>query len=88
VVQHAVSPVEAHALLQRLVARPGHLFLVDDVPLVVDSHLSMNRVVTQAQVTDAHLVALARRHGARLATFDRTIEAFAGPDNVELIPFN
>jgi predicted nucleic acid-binding protein len=35
--------------------------------------------VTHRLVTDAHLLALARRHGVRLATLDRGVVQIAGP---------
>ena len=37
------------------------------------------------QVTDAHLLTLARRHGVRLVTFDAGLHALAGADGVELL---
>jgi len=84
-VRYAVVPAEAHDLLQQLCMMPEHVFLPDDVPSVVGQHLSMDRVVTHRQVTDAHLVAIAARHGARLVTLDRGIEAFAGAEYVTTI---
>ena len=47
----------------------------DDVPTIV-SH---------RQVTDAHLLTLARRSGARLVTFDAAIVALAQGRDVELL---
>ena len=84
----AVTPFEATQLLDRLCRVPGHRFLVDDVALVFGVKGDAARVVTYQQVTDAHLVAIARRHGVSLATFDRTIPAVAGGDSVVLVPFN
>ncbi len=82
----AVTPTEAVALLDRVREVAGHRFLVDDVPLVVGSYLTVERVAAYRQVTDAHLLALARRHGARLATLDRGIAALAGGEDVVLVP--
>ena len=82
----AVTPTEAVALLDRIRDDPSHRFLVDDVPLVVGPHLAAERVATYRQVSDAHLLALARRHGARLATIDRGVSALAGGDDLVLVP--
>jgi hypothetical protein len=82
----AVTPTEAVALLDRMREVSGHRFLADDVPLVVGAHLAVERVATCRQVTDAHLLALARRHGARLATLDRGIAALAGGEDLLLVP--
>jgi predicted nucleic acid-binding protein len=86
VVPAAVTPTEAIALLDRMREASGHRFLVDDVPLVVGPHLAAERVATYRQVTDAHLLALARRHGARLATIDRGIATMAGGEDLVLVP--
>lgn len=82
----AVTPTQAIALLDRMRETSGHRFLVDDVPLVVGPHLPAERVVTYRQVSDAHLLALARRHGARLATLDRGVAALAGGQDLMLVP--
>jgi toxin-antitoxin system PIN domain toxin len=81
----AVTPTEAVALLEQMRDVPGHRFLEDDVPLVLGGHLPAERVATYRQVTDAHLLALARRHGARLATFDRGVSTLAGRDARDLV---
>ena len=72
-------------LLDRMRQMPGHRFLVDDVPRVVGGHLSSGRVASYRLVTDAHLLAVARRYGARLATLDRGVAALAGGDQVLLL---
>lgn len=87
----AVAPTAALGLLERMYRLPGHVFLADDVALLVGSPpeclLAPQRVVTYRQVTDAHLIALARRHGVRLATFDRGLAALvAGSPDVLLVP--
>ena len=56
-----------------------HIFLPDYLELVVGSERALAaRIVGHRQVTNAHLLALALRHGARLATLDRVITALAG----------
>jgi predicted nucleic acid-binding protein len=37
-------------------------------------------LVGHRQVTDAHLLALARRNGMRIVTFDDGVRALGGPD--------
>lgn len=77
-IPETVTPAEALALLVRMVKLPGHRFLPDDTPMVVGNHLDPQRVVTHRQVTDAHLLAVARRHQCRLATLDHGIVALSG----------
>lgn len=86
-IRTAVSPPEAMALLARLRGVPGHIFLADDIEDVLAGRIDPARVVTSSLVTDAHLLAVARRHGARLATLDRGIQALAGdaPDDVMVV---
>lgn len=83
----AVSPGEAVAMLRRICQVPGHTFLADDVDLAAASP-GLGRVVTHRQVTDSHLLDVAHRTGATLATFDRGIPPLAStPAQVVLIPF-
>jgi uncharacterized protein len=74
-----VSPAEAIELLFRLRTEPGHTFWADSVSIVGSAHVPRSRLVSHAQVTDAHLLALAREHGGRIATFDRGLVALAEP---------
>jgi toxin-antitoxin system PIN domain toxin len=83
----SVTPPEAIELLDRMREVAGHRFLADDIDLVVGTYLAADRLVTYRQVTDAHLLAVARRHGACLATFDRGIVTLAGgTKDVKLVP--
>lgn len=85
----AVTPSEALPLLAKMRSFPGHVFLSDDVELLVGHrHLDAERIVSHHLVTDAHLLALAGRHGARLATVDRGVAVMAGPrsDDIRLVP--
>jgi toxin-antitoxin system PIN domain toxin len=85
----AVTPREARSLLSQIRGVEGHVFLPDDVELVVGGERVLaGRIVGYRQVTDAHLLALARRHGARLATLDRAVTAMAGDaaNDVVLVP--
>lgn len=82
----AVRPAEALGLLARMCAAPGHRFLTDDVELLVGDTLDPARVATHRQVTDAHLLAVAVRHDARLATFDRALAGLGPNGAVTLVP--
>jgi len=84
----AVTPSEAMALLERMRAVFEHRFLPDDVPLVVGGYLGPERVASYRQVTDAHLLAVARRHGASLATLDRGIVGLAGSEDIIVVPLS
>jgi hypothetical protein len=69
----ARSPREAREILRRITALPGHVFWPDDIEIASNQHIAWERLGSHAQVTDAHLLALAIRHGGRLATFDRVL---------------
>lgn len=70
VIPDALPPREALALLERIVAVPGHVFWADDVSLVSAPEVARERIHGHRQVADAHLLALALRHGGAVATFD------------------
>lgn len=78
----AITVATARQVLSALRAVDGHRFLSDDVSLTdgdvpaIDGH---------RQVTDAHLLTLARRRGARLVTFDTAIGALADGRGVEVL---
>jgi uncharacterized protein len=72
----------ARAVLSALRAADGHRFLVDDVSI---ADADVPRMAGYRQVTDAHLLALARRQGARLVTFDAGMRALADGHDVELL---
>jgi uncharacterized protein len=82
----AVTPGTAIAMLSRIRQVPGHQFLIDDIPLIVGSRLPPERMATHRQVTDAHLLALARNSGIRLATLDRGIATLAEGEDLMLVP--
>lgn len=84
----AVTPFEALALLERMREVSEHRFLVDTVELVVNAHVGREMLATHRSVTDMHLLAVARHHGARLVTFDRGIATLAQGRDVELLPFD
>jgi toxin-antitoxin system PIN domain toxin len=73
----ARSPREAREILRRITALPGHVFWPDDIEIASNKHIAWERLGSHAQVTDAHLLALAIRRGGRLATFDRGLADLA-----------
>ena len=73
----------ARQVLQRLRAVAGHRFLVDDVSPVAADFPSVSG---HRQVTDAHLLTLARRHRTQLLTFDKAVGALADGRDVEVLP--
>ncbi len=77
-----VPIVDAQQVLIALRRIEGHRFLIDDVSLADDD---VPTIVGHRQVTDAHLLTLARRHSVRLITFDAAIVALAGGRDVELL---
>ena len=72
----------ARAVLTALRAAEGHRFLSDDVSLC---DADVPNIEGHRQVTDAHLLTLARRRGVRLVTFDAGILALARGTDVELL---
>ena len=75
------SAVEAIAALDAIRSQNWHVFWPD--ALAYDStHLA--GVIGHRQVTDAHLVALARHNEAKVASFDRGLDALH-PDHVHLL---
>lgn len=78
----AIGIGAARGVLTALRDLDGHRFLVDDVS-IIDSDVP--EVAGYRQVTDAHLLTLARRSGMRLVTFDAGIRAVADGGDVELL---
>ncbi len=71
----------AAQVLTRLTAHRRHCFWPDDLAY---AQVPLKGVLGHRQVTDAYLVALARKHDAKLATFDRGLAALH-PDVALLI---
>jgi uncharacterized protein len=82
VLPSAIGVEAAKAVLSALRAADGHRFLVDDVSITDDD---LPALAGHRQVTDAHLLVLARRRGVRLVTFDAALPALAGGRDVELL---
>lgn len=69
------------AVLRRLTEHPLHRFWPDALDYL---HVDMKGVIGHKQVTDAYLVALAKKNKGKLATFDKGMAALH-PGVVELI---
>jgi hypothetical protein len=68
--------VPMHLVRQRLreaCETLDHEFWPDDLTLRDDERVNFTRVQGHSQITDLYLLALAVRHGGRLATFDQAI---------------
>jgi toxin-antitoxin system PIN domain toxin len=79
------SPIGVEAarkVLSALRSTDGHQFLTDDVSM---TDADVPRLFGHRQITDAHLLALARRQGLRLLTFDSALVTLAEDQDVELL---
>ena len=65
------APVVANAL-SRLCSRSGHQFWQEDFSLLDETYFVREKLVGK-HVTNSYLLALAVRHGGKLATFDRRL---------------
>lgn len=81
VLPHAISPQAARGVLGSLRTAGAHDFVADDVSQVDPDALP---ILGHRQVTDAHLVVLARRLRRPLVTFDRGAAAL-DPEAVHLL---
>lgn len=69
----SVSVTAALDLLGRMTALPRHSFLQDDVEPVREYPYFAGKLVGHRQITDAHLILLARRKAHVLATLDEAL---------------
>lgn len=77
-----IGVAAAREVLSGLRASPGHGFLADDVSA---NDSDVPAITGYRQVTDAHLLTLARRSGMRLVTFDASILAMSDGHDVEVL---
>lgn len=74
------SPSTLGAVFQAvsdLCALPGHVFWPDDISILDAQLVNSGNLLTSGQVTDSYLLALAIRHGGKLATFDVRLVSYA-----------
>jgi toxin-antitoxin system PIN domain toxin len=82
VLPSAIGVDAARGVLSTLRTRPDHRFLADDVSI---TESDVPSIAGYRQVTDAHLLVLARRRGVRLVTFDSSILAMGSGNDVEVL---
>ena len=86
VVGDPVRPAEACALLTEMRTVGIHEFWIDDIELSNSQWFPRDRLMGCRQVTDAHILALGRRHGGAVATLDRGLLALsAGLDDSNVV---
>ncbi len=87
VVGAAKSPAEAAALLRAMIQDRQHTYLESlPSPVEDDSGPAFDRILGAKQVTDAYLLAIARRHKATFVTFDARLRNLAkGTTEVEIL---
>jgi uncharacterized protein len=77
VVQTPVRPSDSAALLLELRAVGSHRFWNDLEEPATSPLFARERLIGHRQVTDAHLLCIARQHQGSLATFDRGVQVLA-----------
>jgi uncharacterized protein len=67
------TPAAVAEFMTQLCALPGHSFWPDDISLLDQQKIDMERLLNSSQVTDSYLLALACAHGGQLASLDRRL---------------
>ena len=67
------TPADLIARLEQFAAQTNHEFWPDDVSLRDGKNFAAERMHSSRQLTDIYLLALATKHGGKLATFDQGI---------------
>jgi uncharacterized protein len=75
----AKSPSEAAALLKAMTGDALHVYLAS-LPSPVHSRRDFEKILGNKQVTDTHLLALARHYNATFVTFDKKLKDLARPE--------
>jgi hypothetical protein len=79
---------DVRKVIQHFCDQARHEFCPDDVSLLDNGLIADPRLLTPSRITDIYLLTLARRHDARLATFDTRIPTGAlrdGHGAIEII---
>lgn len=82
VMPYPIGVQAAVEVLAALRSTGGHVFLSDDVSL---TDADFPQVFGHRQVTDAHLLTLARRHGINLVTFDTGIRNLSDGEDIDFL---
>ena len=69
----ALTPEQAIESLRSLTEYGNHRFVPDDLSLLDPTLIDAAALISNAQLTDSYLLALAAKHNASLATFDRRL---------------
>ncbi|MBP7828351.1 MAG: VapC toxin family PIN domain ribonuclease [Kiritimatiellae bacterium] len=80
IIEDAVLPQEALAVMKRIILLPHHVFWTDDLDPSALADGPFARIGSHRQVTDAYLLALAAARQGRLATLDRGMAALVPSD--------
>ena len=80
IIDGAVTPQEALALLRQMVRQSGHHFWADDLNLAAATNGPFARLGGHRQMTDAYLLALAMAKRGMLVTLDRGVSALVPQD--------
>lgn len=70
-------PSRVAKVLRELRRAPGYTFWADDLSLLDTDRVDLDAVLGSRHVTDTYLLALAVKHGGKLATFDRRLKSDA-----------
>lgn len=84
VIRDARSITEAVDVLRQLRDVGVHRFVDDDTSLATTPHVDVAQLQGYRQVTDAHLLALARSRGLRLVTADAGLADLGGESTLRL----
>ena len=71
------SPAVVMNAISELRNAQGHAFWPDDISVLDRTHIDPDEMLTSGQLTDTYLLALAKAHGGKLATFDRRLSTSA-----------
>lgn len=82
VLPSAIGVEDARRVLAAMRDAGGHRFVTNDISMTDHDVVTLNG---HRQVTDAVLLALARRRSLRLVTFDAGVAALAQGEGVELL---
>ena len=80
IIDGAVTPQEALALLRQMVRQDDHHFWADDLNLAAATNGLFVRLGGHRQMTDAYLLALAMAKRGMLVTLDRGVSALVPQD--------
>lgn len=79
------TPAAVAELMKTLCTLPGHVFWPAKISLFDPQYFDTARLLHTAQITDSYLLALARAHSGKLATFDRRLVTDAVPGGTQAL---